>query len=154
MNWLQNLSQSMGVWLKLIISYFGSLTFKTLQFDFVALSSSFFFLHMQPHIHHHPFHSSFSMLSWILFFRSLEWFQFTSDFVYRNVLPPHCITIFVSPLFYFFETNIVTFQHYNIFYPWFFKSIISLKHFSINSYCLINSVNFASWKNYLVFFYS
>ena len=117
--------------LNLVITHFRSLTFKTLQSDFF-----FFLLHMQLHLRHHPLHSYFFLLCRILFFRFLKWSQLAFDFVHRNVISRHSFTKSVSLLFYFFETNLVIFQ---ISCLWFFKSLISPKHFSINSCCFINS---------------
>ena len=94
----------------------------------------FFLFHMQMDFRYLKIHSFFFLLCRILFFYFLEWSQFTFDFIHQNVAPCHNVTIFISPLFYFTETNIV----------------VSL---SISSCCFINSFSLLLVKILLFSFF-
>lgn len=112
-NWLQTLNQSMWVPLKLIINNFGSLTFKTIHSDFIALfSSSFFFTFSCISMINSSIRLSSSSVAFYFPISLNDLSQGTSDFLHRNVVPRHSITIFIFLLFYFFETSLVISKHY------------------------------------------
>ena len=139
-SWCQNLNQSKWVPLSLVITNIGSYTFKILQSYFK--SSSFFLICSCLSIIRSIPISSCSAACYFSIFHFLEWSQLVLDFAHWNVAARYCVTIFIFPLFCFFETNLVVFQYYLC--PWFFKSLISPKHFPINSCYFMNS--FSSFK--------
>ena len=119
----------------LVITNFGSLTFKILQSGFIALSCSFFFVCSCMSII--ILSIVFILLCRILLSYFLEWSHLTFDFVHigLSVVSCNCVTIFISPLFYFLK---LTLQFSSISTcPSHFKSLMSSKRSSINS-CFMN----------------
>ena len=97
--------------LNLVITNFGSLTFKILQPDFIALSSSFSFICSCI---------SIIILSILLFSYSVT-FSFSISSNDLNLLSLSSIGMsylatlsryLFPPLFYFFENNLIVFHHY------------------------------------------
>ena len=79
-NRFQNLNQSMWVLLNLVITNFGSLTFKTLQLFYSLISLVF-----SSYAGYSSSSAPFFLLCQTLFFHFLERYKLTFDFVHRNV---------------------------------------------------------------------